>query len=170
MKEVNKKNPFITPEEYFEGFPETLKAKLLEEGTRLPENEGFMVPGNYFEGLHKNILKKLEAEESKVIPLRPYKKYYYAVASIAAIAVLYFALNRNTSTEITFDDIANSEIENYFEDTDLDFSTYEIAEVVPVDELEIGDILLSDLNKDVILNYLDSNTDNLENLNFEYDE
>ncbi len=170
MKELNKKNPFKTPEGYFKDFSDTLRNRLSEEGTGLPKNDGFIVPDIYFEGVHKNILQKLEAKEPKVIPLHPFKKYYYAAASIAAIALVVFALNRNTSEEITFEDLANSDIENYFEYNDLDFSTYEIAELVPVDELEVGDILLNGLNEDMILNYLDNNTENFEELNMEYDE
>ncbi len=170
MKKLNNKNPFKTPESYFEDFSEKLTSRLSEEGTSLPENDGFIVPNNYFEGLHKNIQQKLKVEETKVIPLHPYKKYYYAVASIAAIALVLFALNQNTSKEITFEDIANSEIENYFENNELDFSTYEIAELVPVDELEIGDILLNGLDDEKVMEYLDNNTENFEELNLEYDE
>lgn len=170
MKDLNKKNPFKTPEGYFEDFSRGLMKRLPEKDTDIPRNEGFIVPDTYFEGIHENILQKLEAEKTKVIPLHPYKKYYYAAASIAAIALVVFALNWNTSKEITFDHIANSDIENYFENNELDFSTYEIAEVVPVDELEISDILSNRLDQAPILEYLDNNTENFEELNLEYDE
>lgn len=170
MKDFNTKNPFKTPEGYFEDFPRDLIKRLPEKDSDIPENEGFIVPNTYFEGIHENILQKLEAEETKVISLHPYKKYYFVAASIAAVGLVVFMLNQNLSREITFEDIANIDIENYFEDNSLDLSTYEIAEVVPVDELEIEDILSNELNDEMILSYLDNNTENFEELNMEYDE
>ncbi|WP_373518886.1 hypothetical protein [Pricia sp.] len=170
MKELNQKNPFKTPEGYFEDFSNALLKRLPEKDTYIPENEGFIVPDAYFEGVHEHIRQRLEAEETKVIPLHPYKKLYFAAASIAAVALVVFMLNSNTSQEITFEDIANSEIDTYFEINSLDFSPYEIAEVVPVDELEISDLMSNTFNEDVIFNYLDSHTDEFEELNLEYDE
>ncbi len=170
MKELNNKNPFKTPEAYFEGFSERLMKKLSEKEIDIPNNEGFIVPNSYFEGVHKNIRQRLDAEDTKVIPLHPFKKYYFAAASIAAVTLVILMFNQNTSKEITFEDIANTDIENYFEDNWSDFSPYEIAEVVPVDELEIRDFMSNTLNDDIILNYLDNNTDEFEELNLEYDE
>ncbi len=170
MKAFNKKNPFKTPDGYFEGLSDRLMDRISKKAPGIPENEGFRVPDGYFEGLHEKIRQKLEAEAPKVIPIHPFKKYYYAVASLAAAVLVIFILTRKTSPEISFEDIANSDIENYFEDNELDFSTYEIAEVVPVDELEIGDILLNRLDEEYVLEYLDNNTDNFEELNMEYDE
>ena len=127
----------------------------------------FNTPKGYFEGLGKSIRQHLEAEETQVIPLHPYKKYYYAVASIVAVALTIFALNRNTSQEMKIDDITSSDIETYFEDNELDFSTYELAEIIPVDELEVNDLLSDRLAYDEILQYVDDNTDNYEDLNFD---
>lgn len=170
MKELNKKNPFKTPEEYFEDFSERLMKRLPEKEIDIPKNEGFIVPNSYFEGVHKNIRQRLNAEDAEAIPLHPYKKYYFAAASIAAITLIVTMFYQNTSKEITFEDIANSDIENYFEDNWSDFSPYDIAEVLPVDELEIRDLMANTLNDDMILNYLDNNTDEFEELNLEYDE
>ncbi len=170
MNKFTNKNPFKTPEGYFEDISKGLMKRLREKDIDIPDNEGFIVPDSYFDDVHKNILEKQEAEEAKIIQLHPFKKLVYAAASIAAIAMVVFFLNLNTSEAITFDTIANSDIDDYFEDNDLDFSTYEIAELVPVDELEIGDILSNELNQDMILNYLDNNTENFEELNMDYDE
>ncbi|HET8736656.1 MAG TPA: hypothetical protein VFM69_08655 [Pricia sp.] len=164
--------------------------RIPESGFRAPES-GFTVPEGYFESLQESIRQKLEVEvnplnaeekqreangippeneETKVIRLDRYKKYYYAAASIAALALTLFALTRNTSMEITFEDIANSDIEHYFEDNEMDFSAYEMAEIVPIDELEINDMLSDPLNDEVILEYVDNNTDNYENLNLDDEE
>ncbi|MGB6150634.1 MAG: hypothetical protein WBG48_01470 [Pricia sp.] len=170
MKEQHKKYPFKTPEGYFENFYDRLKKKLSKDDGSIPEADGFIAPEGYFEGLHQNILQKLNVEEVKVIPLYRYKRYYFAAASVAAIVLLVFTFNRNTSEEVTFEDLALTDIENYFEYNHSDFSPFEIAEVVPVDELEIADLMTNTLNDDSILNYLDNNTDEFEELNLEYDE
>lgn len=170
MKDTNKKNPFNTPEGYFEGFSDSLRGRLSKDVTSLPYTEGFSVPENYFEGVYGTVRRKLEVEETRVIPLHPYKKYYFAAASIAAVALIALLLNLNTTKKVTFEDLANSDIENYFDTNSLDFSTYEIAEVIPIDEMEISDLMSNTLNEDGILNYLDNNTDEFEELNLEYDE
>ncbi|WP_273567273.1 hypothetical protein [Maribacter halichondriae] len=144
--------------------------RLSEGKSVIPKEEGFVVPENYFESLHENILKKMDAEETKVIRLNPYKKYYYAAASIAAIVLVVLGLNWNTAEALTFDDLAASDIETYFENNEFDLSTYEIAEVIPVDELEINDVLENRFAEENMLEYLDENIDDFEALNLEDDE
>ena len=57
------------------------------------------------------------------------------------------------------------EIEDYFESNDLGLSTYEIAEVIPVDDLEISDIIDNLLEDENIIDYLDDSIENFEELN-----
>lgn len=167
MKEFNKNNPFKTPEEYFEGFDDRLMDKLSEESSNIPKEEGFDLPEGYFDGLHKNIQEKLDNQEAKVVQLHPYRKYYIAAASAAAVALLFFGFNWTTSTSPKFDDLANADIEAYFETNELGLTTYEIAEVIPVDELEINDILENQFNEENVIDYLNENIDDFEELNLE---
>ena len=167
MEELNKNNPFKTPESYFENFSDALKDKLSEDKLDLPQEDGYAVPENYFNGVHASILEKLEKKETKVVQLHPYKKYYAAVASIAAIALVFLGLNWNTTPEVTWEDIAHTEIEAYFENNDFDLTSYEIAEVLPIDELEINDILENQFNEDNVLEYLNENITDFEELNLE---
>ena len=167
MKDSNKNNPFKTPEGYFEGFEARLRNTLSEEMSRIPEESGFAVPDDYFDSLHGKVLEKLNAKEIKVIPLHSYKKYYYAAASIAAVILMVFGLNWNTSVAPTFESLAETDIENYFETNDYDLSAYEIAEVIPLDELEINDILSNGFDAENIIDYLDENTNEFEELNLE---
>lgn len=167
MKEFNKKNPFKTPEEYFEDFDDRLMDKLSEESSNIPKEEGFAVPEGYFDGLHKNIQKKLDNQEAKVVQLHPYRKYYIAAVSVAAIVLVVFRLNWNSAAEVTFDDLVNADIEDYFEINELGLTSYEIAEVIPLDELEINDILENQLNEENVLEYLNENITDFEELNLE---
>lgn len=155
---------FTVPQGYFESLQESIRQKLEVEANPLKAD------ANQLEAEENQLVANkipAENEATKVIRLNRYKKYYYAAASIAALALTLFALTRNTTMEITFEDIANSDIEHYFEDNEMDFSAYEMAEIVPVDELEINDMLSDPLNDDVILEYVDNNTDNYENLNLD---
>jgi hypothetical protein len=170
MKELNKKNPFKTPEEYFEGFTGRLMDQISRDGDHIPESEGFTVPEGYFDGLHRNIEQRLTERPVKIIPLHRYRKYYFAAAAVAAVAVLYFGIQWNAPQELRFEDLANSDIENYFEANEFGMSTLEIAEVIPVDELEISDILERRLNEENVIDYLNNNTDAFEELNLNNDE
>jgi len=161
------KNSFNTPEGYFDIFTDKLMNKLSAEETIAPKNEGFKVPEGYFDSLNKKIALKLAVEEPKVIQLNPFKKYYYIAASIAAVLLLYFGLNFNSKPAITFDDIASSDIENYFDENDVDLSSFEIAEVIPVDELEINDIINNHLNDENVVDYLNNSIDDFEELNLD---
>ena len=70
----------------------------------------------------------------------------------------------------TFSDLANAELESYLNETDLGLTSYEIAEVLPIEELEVNDVLDTALNEENILDYLDENVEDLDELNLEYDE
>ena len=160
----------MTPEGYFEEFDRKLFDKLSQGRPSIPESDGFGTPKGYFDNLNKNIRQKLDASEVKVIPITSYNKYYYVAASIAAIALVVLGLNWNSSEDIDFEDLAHTEIETYFEDNELGLSTYEIAEMLPVDELEISDILSTQFNEENMLDYLNDNLDDFEELNLEDNE
>jgi hypothetical protein len=169
-KKKNKKD-FKTPKGYFEGFTDRLLDKMSsmegnQEESILPEKEGFKLPDGYFDSLNKNIQEKLNDEVPKVIALNRRRKfYYYVAAAVAAIVLLTVGIQTNMNQEPTFENLAKTEIEDYFNNTDLGLSTYEIAEVIPVDELEISDITDNQIEDENIIDYLDNSIDNIEELN-----
>lgn len=63
--------------------------------------------------------------------------------------------------------MANAEIESYLENTDFEMTSYEIAEVVSLEEVELNDILNDDLEDDIIMEYLDENVGDIEDLNLD---
>ncbi|WP_108244605.1 hypothetical protein [Muricauda brasiliensis] len=170
----DKKNSFNTPEGYFESFNDRLMDKIKaeeahENGGIIPKTDGFAVPDGYFDQVESSILSKTSRKEVKVIPLISNRNFYYSVAAIAAIFILIFNITGNpTSEPITFDDLANAEIEAYLENTEFEMTSYEIAEVVSLEEVELNDILVDDLEDDIILEYLDEYVDEIEELNLEY--
>ncbi|SHI97599.1 hypothetical protein [Pseudozobellia thermophila] len=170
MNKMNKKNPFKTPENYFESFESRLRAKLSEGISDIPKDEGFSVPEGYFDSVHESILKKLETDEPKVIKLNPYKKFYYVAASIAAILLVAIVINLKSDTEPSFESLAVSDIDRYFENNEIELSTYELAEVIPVDELEVYDIMENRFAEEQMVDYLTENIEDFEALNLDYNE
>ncbi|WP_190809116.1 hypothetical protein [Flagellimonas sp. S3867] len=171
----DEKDNFKTPEGYFDSLHDRLMDKInqQETGTEdsiIPKSDGFTVPEGYFGHLPKKIFSKIDQKEPKVIQLKSYKKFYYGAAAIAAVFLLIFGLNWKTETPIAFEDLASAEIDAYFENTELDFSFYELAEVVAIDNLSFNDVLEDQLEDENILEYLDENVEHIEDLNLDYDD
>jgi hypothetical protein len=115
--------------------------------------------------LNSKLKSKLNRNESKVVALNPRRYHLYYAAAVAAVACLTIGILYTRSSEPTFESLAKSEIEDYFEQTDLSLSTYEIAEVIPVDDLEISDVLENQFEEEIIIEYLNENVDHIEELN-----
>ena len=169
----DKKNSFNTPEGYFDNFNDRLmdriKKEEAEETTSLiPKSDGFAVPDAYFDEVTPTVLSKTVAKETKVIQFKSNRNFYYSVAAVAAIFILIFSLTWNSTSEpITFDDLANAEIESYLENTDFEMTSYEIAEVVSLEEMELTDMLGDDFEDDIIMEYLDENVEDIKELNLD---
>ncbi len=169
----DKKNSFNTPEGYFESFNERLMSRLGQDETDasesiIPKTDGFGVPVGYFETIGPTILSKTTTEKGKVIPLRAYRKFYYGAAAVAAVLIIVFGLNWNAKTNpVTFDDLANTEIDAYFEANASELTSYDLAEVVALEDIQLNDMLEEDLNSEHILEYLDENVEDVRDLNLE---
>lgn len=170
MGEKRKNSGFKTPKGYFEGFTDDLLNKMSKEASSLPYKDGFKVPEGYFDNLNKEVLEKITEKESKVISLKSYRKYFYAAASVAAILLLVFSVQWRNESSFTFDDLARTDIEIYLEENELGLSSYELAEVLLTEELEVNDILNSELDDENIIDYLEDNIDDIDELNLEIDE
>ena len=171
MKKIPKKNVFKTPPGYFEGLSDRILDKMQDQDFEgLPKKEGFTVPDDYFEKVEEDVLSKTVRRETPVIKLRQYKSYFYAAAAIAAIFILVVGLEWNKTDPITFDDLAEMDITNYIETRDLELSSYEIAEVIPVSNLEIDDFMDSTVDDEQIMDYLEDTIDDLDELNIDLHE
>ena len=167
MKNPKKNTPFKLPEGYFENFTDDFLDTLRLDDLDLPKENGFKAPEGYFDGLLKPIVRKLDLQETKVVQLHPYRKYYFAAASVAAILLLFFGFYRKSVEAPTFDKLADADIEAYFENNELGLSSYEIAEMLPIDELEINDILETQFEDENVIDYLDDHTNDFEELNLD---
>ena len=171
MDKKYKKEGFKVPEGYFEGLTDRILDRVKEKAPDLPKEEGFTLPEGYFDSLNERVQKRLsDSENPGVIRMNPWKKYYFVAASIAALVVIVIGIRMSRSDDFTFSDLASTELENYLNETDLGLTSYELAEVLPVEELEVNDILDAGLNEENIIDYLDENVEDLDELNIEYDE
>ena len=170
MGNINKDDGFKTPEGYFEGLSDRILGKLENKSAELPPNSGFKVPEGYFDSLNEKILAKLEEKETKVVKLYPFKRFLYTAASVAAVILIVIGLQWQGDQDVTFEDIANMELESYFESYVSSVNTYELAEVLQVEELEINDILETELDEENIVEYLDNTIDDIDELNLMDDE
>ncbi|MBT8204708.1 MAG: hypothetical protein KJO20_04975 [Eudoraea sp.] len=171
MDKKYKKEGFKLPEGYFEGLTDRILERVAEDTSDLPQKEGFTVPEGYFDSLNERVRANTSSgEDPKVVRLNPWKKYYFVAASIAALIVIVIGFRLSQAENYTFSDLANAELESYLNETDLGLTSYEIAEVLPIEELEVNDILDTALNEESIIDYLDENVEDLDELNIEYDE
>ncbi|UWX53696.1 hypothetical protein NYZ99_11060 [Maribacter litopenaei] len=170
-KKTNK-NPFTTPKGYFDSFEDNLLDKINKETSGIPKKEGFNVPESYFDRFQENIMTKIREEEStpKVIQFLPIYKFVAIAASFAAMVVLVISIDWNPAENLNFNDLANSDIEAYFEDNELDLSSDEIAEVLPLEGYEINDFLEPQMTEENLLDYLNENVESFEELNLEDNE
>jgi hypothetical protein len=169
----DKKNSFNTPEGYFENFNERLMGRIEKEvhsGSIIPKSDGFSVPENYFDEITPKTMSKTSQKDGKVIQLKPFRKFYYGAAAVAAVFIVIFGFNWKSNTPIAFDDLANTEIDAYLESNDLNISTYELAELVSLENVELNDILDQDLDAENILQYLDETVDDIDELNLDYSD
>ena len=165
----NIKNSFKTPQNYFDSFEDKLMDKLSTKESVMPKARGFTVPDNYFDTFNDKLTSKLN-KETNVIPLYPIKKIMAIAASIAAIAIIFLGYNWNRTEELSISDLANTDIEAYFENNEFDLTSYEIAEVLPFTDTEFSNMLNSSIENENILDYLSDNTNDFEELNLQENE
>ncbi len=170
MGKISKENNFKTPEGYFDELTERIMERLDRVIPDIPKSDGFKVPDSYFDSLSEQIVKQVDKPEPKVVKLYPYKKYLITAASIAAVVVIFIGLQWQGDQGLSFEDIASLELEEYFDKNAGAMSTYDIAELVPIEDLEMTDILESEWDEENIVEYLDDTIYDIDELNLTNDE
>ena len=131
MNDLDKKNPFKVPENYFYIFGKRMRNKIKTYSLQ----EGFITPSNYFNTVENEILRKVFTPKRVFISL----KNLYRSSAIAVILIIFIYLE-NTETH-------DSDIEEFFiEEYLIKNSTHEIA----------NQFDLSNLNTDLIINSINS--------------
>lgn len=172
MKLQDKKDGFGVPDGYFAGLTDKVMQQIAEnESLGIPEmKDGFTVPDGYFESFAQRLQQRLEQPEPKVVPLFNKRRFYFAAASVAAVAVVALAVFTNRPQGISFDDLASSDIENYLYNSEPTLTDMDLAEALPIHELEVDDVLEHQLSDANIEEYLDNHIEDIYELNLTEDE
>ncbi|MFS4415266.1 hypothetical protein [Maribacter sp. 2307ULW6-5] len=161
-------NPFSVPENYFERLEEPLVQRALSQDKKHPKAAGFTVPEGYFDHLEATLAKKT-AQHKKVIPLKRYRKWYWA-AAVAVLTVLFFSLPPKSTPAPNFQGLALADMAFYLEEQGSALSDAELAQTLSMDELEtlaMDGLLLEDT---ALYDYLDKNIEDLETQNIYEDD
>ena len=131
MNDLDKKNPFKVPEDYFYFFGKKMWNKIKTNSLK----DGFITPSNYFNTVENEIFRKVLTPKRVFISLKNLYRY-----SAIAVILLIFIYLENTETN-------ESNIEEFFiEEYLIKNSTHEIA----------NQFDLSNLNSDLIINSINS--------------
>lgn len=113
MSDLNKKNPFKVPEDYFYFFGKRIMNKIKTNSFK----DGFITPTNYFNTVENEIFNKAITPKNVFISL----KYLYRYSAIALILSIFIYFENNETLE--------SGIGEYFIDKYLmENSTYDIVD------------------------------------------
>lgn len=171
MRTPSKHRGFRVPEGYFSGFPGRLSDRLREgEADGLPMERGFVVPENYFETLPDRLQESLKKTEPPVRALWPARRLFLTAAA-AAVLLLFLLGPRGEGNTPTprFEDLAGETLEAYLGSGDLDLTPYELTETIPLGEIGLADVLEASPGEQLILEYLENDTDTDDELYWEND-
>lgn len=170
MDNEKRNSGFNTPQGYFDTFGDRLKQRLSAEDEQSPSESGFRVPDGYFESFGEKLKEKMAEDDNKVIQLKPQRDFYYAAASVVALFLMLGLWFFNRPEQAPMEDLAFAEIEAYFLQQQVEFTTEELTAFVPTEALEMEEFLGDPLKDEQILEYLDQNLDDIDDLNISYDE
>lgn len=158
------KGGYKIPKNYFKDFEDSLWTKIEAEQQQFLNDKigsGFDTPKGYFKNLSIEIPSK---KESKIIRLFPKKTLQYA-ASIAAIFVLSLSVyNDYVTTNISFSNLRNETVQNYFEDGHINLQSPEIESIILQGEIAT-EIDFNKISDDALFDYLLNNTTEISLLN-----
>lgn len=166
MMKKQKHSGFTLPEGYFESFNEKLSESLRDKEAHLPDDDGFALPTGYFETFNDRLRERLAPSDTGVVSLN-YTKYLLVAATVAAVAVLVFLLPEKGGMQTGFEDLQGTDIVAYMDEGELELTDDEIAQLLPIDELEMNDMLTNGLNDENIMEYLDNSMDENDELNLD---
>ena len=184
---------FQVPEGYFNRFPGKLQDRLRQDSC-MPENpsdtaepsseelsgiphrpmpdRGFNTPDGYFETFSERLERRLEHTDNSVQGkprvLRLSQRYLGWTAAMAAAVLLAIVLwPASKGQNLNFEDLADAEIEQYLEVGYEDVSAYELAESLPLEALDMNDVMDTGAQEQQLLEYLDNDPEALEEIYWE---
>jgi len=151
LKEMGLSQPgFKAPENYFEGFTDTLFSKITEES--LPKETGFQTPVTYFNHLEDSILTGIQ---QKAYKRKTNLRILYTITSVAALLLIYMGITEySTSNNLTFDSITVTDVQAYIEAGNMIVDTYTLASIDT--PLNLSSLLQDAISDEEINDYLNT--------------
>ena len=112
---------------------------------------GFKVPDDYFDQFSEKLFQRIQEDDKPVISI--FRKYYYAVISVAAVLIVGLLITFNTSNS---QEINQTELENYFA-YHSNMNQYDLADILNEDDIDNIHIDYN-LESDEMADYLDSHS------------
>ncbi len=165
---LGEKSNFSAPKDYFNNIENRFFISLAEQN--IPNKDGFSTPNSYFDSLENSILSKVKSKE-KTIKVISLKQRFYKIipAAIAASIALFISINyfTNKNTEINFDNLAQTDIENWFLESSSNITSEDIATFINVDDINVNDFAYTNIDDDDIEDYIiyNENTTLLNEIN-----
>ncbi len=121
------------------------------------------------ESFESRMRARMEAQTGKVRRLR-IAYLGWTAAAAAAITIILVLKPSASEAPAAFEDLASTEISQYLETGFEELNAYELAEVLPMDEIAMEDVLESLPSEENILDYLDGEVDRYEDYDLQNDE
>jgi hypothetical protein len=146
-----KETGFKIPEEYFNSLEDAILGHIkINEAS---EGKGFVIPENYLNNIENTIIDRILEEKSvKVISIFSKKQIVY-ISSIAAAILLLFSLTINKLNSNPWHNLDTETVENYMLTENI-IETYEIASLIPEENLVEADFVQFNFKKENVENYL----------------
>lgn len=132
---ISKKTEYSIPNDYFVSFQDRLATQIaFEELVGTTKESGFKIPDDYFDTLPEKIKTTIYTDTVKVVQISNVK-WWYAVASIAAILAILFFVIPSSVTSTSFEDLESNSITTYLELEDSSLSEYDLGALLSDEEL-----------------------------------
>ena len=129
-----KETGFATPKNYFKDSELRFSSFISEE--KLPKDVSFKTPSNYFDTLEDSILEKINLPEKEVKVITLQQKLWRLIpVAVAASLILFFSLNPFQAKGVSFEAIADNDIEIWFNDSATEINTEDISFIFSDEDL-----------------------------------
>ncbi len=152
---------FKTPDGYFDTLESQLLSKLDSDINDLPLQSnkykaGFSIPNQYFDNVEETILQKTinDSKKTKLVSLFSRKNMIYVSGIAAMIAIIISVSITKETYTLDFDSIATSDIHEYINEGNVEFSDSEIAALLDDESSFMNSFSDNEISNEELENYL----------------
>jgi hypothetical protein len=165
---LGKENSFSVPKNYFNDLEKRFSNFLIED--KISNKKVFLTPNSYFDTLEDKIIPKVTLKEKNIKIISLKQRIYKVIPfGIAASILLFISVNyfNNFNTEVSFDNLALSDIETWILDNSSEITSQDIVTFIPTENINTNVFEFTTLNDKDIEDYIiyNDNTSILNEIN-----